>query len=167
MAGSVLLAGILLKLGGYGFIRFSLPLFPLATTYFSPLIIALSIAAIVYGSLTTCRQTDVKRLIAYSSVAHMGLVTLGIFTQTLQGLVAAIYMMIAHGLVSAALFIIVTIPYERFGTRTIRYYKGLVIQMPLFTLFFMTLTLANIAMPLTCNFIGEFMCLTSTFEYNL
>ena len=162
----MLLAGILLKLGGYGFIRFAWPLFPEGASFFTPLIITLSLLAIILGSLTTCRQTDMKRLIAYSSVAHMGLVTLGIFTHTLEGLTAAIFTMIAHGLVSSALFIAVTIPYDRFKTRLIRYYRGLATTMPLFALSFSLLTLANIAIPLSCNFIGEFISLLSAFQYN-
>ena len=132
VAGSVILAGVLLKLGGYGFIRFSWPLLPEASEYFGPFIQILSLLAIIYGSLTTCRQVDLKRIVAYSSVAHMGLVTLSLFSHTVQGLVAAVFLMLAHGLVSSALFIAVTFLYERHHTRLVRYYRGMVITMPLF-----------------------------------
>lgn len=166
MAGSVILAGVLLKLGGYGFIRFSWPLLPDASEYFSPLIQTLGILAIIYGSFTTCRQVDLKRIIAYSSVAHMGLVTLGVFSQTAQGIVGAIYLMLAHGLVSSALFIAVTFLYERHHTRLVKYYRGLVITMPLFGALLFLLILANIAIPSSCNFIGEFISLLAAFEYS-
>ena len=164
MAGSVLLAGILLKLGGYGLLRFCLPLLPDDSKFFAPIIVTLSLIAIVYGSLTTCRQIDMKRLIAYSSVAHMGLVTLAIFSGEVEGLTASIFLMLAHGLVSSALFIVVTIPYSRIGTRLIKYYRGLTISMPLFAIFFILLTLANIALPLSCNFVGEFYALIAAFK---
>lgn len=166
VAGSVLLAGILLKLGGYGFLRFSFPLLPEASQFFAPFIITLSLLAVIYGSLTTCRQTDMKRLIAYSSVAHMGLVTLAIFSGNLEGLTASIFLMVAHGLVSSALFILVTVPYDRVGTRLIRYYRGLAISMPLFASLFILFTLANIALPMSCNFIGEFYALIAAFKFN-
>lgn len=167
MAGSVILAGLLLKLGGYGFIRFSWPILPGATEYFAPFIITLSVLAIIYGGLTTCRQVDFKRLIAYSSVAHMGLVTLGIFTHTIEGLVAAVFMMLAHGLVSSALFIVVTYLYERHHTRLIKYYRGITITMPLFVSIFLILTLANMGIPLSCNFVAEFFSLLAAFEYSI
>ena len=163
VAGSVILAGILLKLGGYGFIRFSWPLLPEASEYFAPFIQILSLLAIIYGSLTTCRQVDLKRIVAYSSVAHMGLVTLSIFS---QGLVAAVFLMLAHGLVSSALFIAVTFLYERHHTRLVRYYRGMVITMPLFGTLMLTLVLANASIPLSCNFIGEFFSLLAAFEYS-
>ena len=166
MAGSVILAGVLLKLGGYGFIRFSWPLLPDASEFFSPLIQTLSILAVIYGSLTTCRQVDLKRIIAYSSIAHMGLVTLGIFSHTIQGLMAAIYLMLAHGLVSSALFIIVTLLYERHFTRLIKYYRGMTITMPIFSALMLLFILANIGIPLSCNFVGEFLSLLSAFEYS-
>lgn len=166
VAGSVILAGILLKLGGYGFLRFSWPLLPDASEYFSPLIQTLSVLAIIYGSLTTCRQVDFKRIIAYSSVAHMGLVTLGIFSHSTQGLIAAIYLMLAHGLVSSALFIAVTFLYERHHTRLIKYYRGITIPMPLFSILFLIFILVNIGIPLSCNFIGEFLSLLAAFEYS-
>nr|YP_004935624.1 NADH dehydrogenase subunit 4 [Eunapius subterraneus]ACY35556.1 NADH dehydrogenase subunit 4 [Eunapius subterraneus] len=166
VAGSVILAGVLLKLGGYGFIRFSWPLLPEASEFFAPLIQTLSILAIIYGSLTTCRQVDLKRVIAYSSVAHMGLVTLGIFSHTIQGLVAAIFLMLAHGLVSSALFIAVTLLYERHHTRLVKYYRGMAITMPLYGILMLTLVLANASIPLSCNFIGEFISLLAAFEYS-
>nr|QJS34641.1 NADH dehydrogenase subunit 4 [Stichopathes abyssicola] len=167
VSGSVILAGVLLKLGGYGFLRFSWPILPAASEYFAPLIITLSIVAIIYGSLTTCRQVDFKRLIAYSSVAHMGLVTLGLFTHTIEGLVAAVFMMLAHGLVSSALFIAVTYLYERHHTRLIKYYRGVAITMPIFAITMLILTLTNMGIPLSCNFVAEFFSLLAAFEYNL
>nr|QJS34628.1 NADH dehydrogenase subunit 4 [Stauropathes cf. punctata NB-2020] len=167
VSGSVILAGILLKLGGYGFLRFSWPILPAASEYFAPLIITLSILAIIYGSLTTCRQVDFKRLIAYSSVAHMGLVTLGLFTHTVEGMVAAVFMMLAHGLVSSALFIAVTYLYERHHTRLIKYYRGVTITMPIFAVIMLVLTLTNMGIPLSCNFVAEFFSLLAAFEYNL
>ena len=166
VAGSVVLAGVLLKLGGYGFLRFSWPLLPEASEYFAPLIQTLSLFAVIYGSLTTCRQVDLKRIIAYSSVAHMGLVTLGLFSQTVQGLVAAVFLMLAHGLVSSALFIAVTLLYERFHTRLVKYYRGVAITMPLFGMLMLILVLANASIPLSCNFIGEFLSLLAAFEYS-
>ncbi len=166
VAGSVILAGILLKLGGYGFIRFSWPLLPEASEYFAPFIQILSLLAIVYGSLTTCRQVDLKRIVAYSSVAHMGLVTLSLFSYTVQGLVAAVFLMLAHGLVSSALFIAVTYLYERHHTRLVRYYRGMIITMPLFGTLMLTLVLANASIPLSCSFVGEFFSLLAAFEYS-
>lgn len=166
VAGSVILAGILLKLGGYGFIRFSWPIMPEASQYFTPIILTLSLLAIIYGSLTTCRQVDLKRIVAYSSVAHMGLVTLGIFSHTLIGVVAAVFLMLAHGLVSSALFIIVTFLYERFHTRLIRYYRGITVSMPIFSFLMFLLILANCSVPLSCNFVGEFFSLIAAFDYS-
>lgn len=164
IAGSVLLAGILLKLGGYGFIRFSYPILPLASEFFSPLIIMLSVIAIVYGALTTCRQVDIKRLIAYSSVSHMGLVTLSIFTHKLEGLFSSNLMMLAHGLVSSGLFMISAVLYVRFHTRSIKYFKGLTILMPITSTLAILLTLGNISFPLTLNFIAEFMSIIAIFN---
>lgn len=166
VAGSVILAGVLLKLGGYGFMRFSWCIFPEASEYFGPLIMTLSVFAIIYGSLITCRQVDLKRIIAYSSVAHMGLVTLGLFSNTVQGLVAAGFLMVAHGLVSSALFIAVTFIYDRYRTRLIKYYRGMAVTMPLFSLLLLVLVLANASIPLSCNFIGEFYSLLAAFEYS-
>ena len=166
VAGSVLLAGILLKLGGYGFIRFGYPLFPLASEHFSPFIILMSLVAIIYGSFTTCRQTDIKRLIAYSSVAHMGLVTLAIFTHSIEGLIASIAMMIAHGLVSSALFMSSAVLYVRHHSRVIRYFRGIVTTMPIFSSISLLLILANIGFPLTFNFIAEFFSILAAFNYS-
>lgn len=164
VAGSVILAGILLKLGGYGFIRFSWPLLPIAAEYFSPFLLTLGVLAIIYGGLSTCRQIDLKRIIAYSSITHMGLVVIGIFSKNVMGLLGAIYLMLAHGVVSSSLFIIVTFLYERHQTRLIRYYRGMAITMPLFSGALFLLILANIAIPLSCNFIGEFICLFAAFD---
>nr|YP_010890106.1 NADH dehydrogenase subunit 4 [Craseoa lathetica]WJJ70142.1 NADH dehydrogenase subunit 4 [Craseoa lathetica] len=166
LTGSVLLAGILLKLGGYGFIRFLYPLFPLGFNYFTPFLLLLSLIAIIYGGLTTCRQNDMKRLIAYSSISHMGLVTLTIFTHSLEGLYSSIIMMLAHGLISAGLFIIVGLLYIRFHTRTIRYIKGIVLFMPLLSLISLILILSNSGFPLTLNFIAELFSLLSAFNYS-
>lgn len=166
VAGSVLLAGILLKLGGYGFIRFGYPLFPIASEHFSPIIIVLSLIAIIYASFTTCRQTDIKRLIAYSSVSHMGLVTLAIFCHSKEGLIASIIMMIAHGLVSSGLFMGSAVLYVRHHSRAIRYFRGLVITMPIFSIITLILILANIGFPLTFNFIAEFLSILTAFSYS-
>lgn len=166
VAGSVLLAGILLKLGGYGFIRFGFPLFPIASNYFSPVIIVLSLIAIVYASFTTCRQTDIKRLIAYSSVSHMGLVTLAIFCHSKEGLIASIVMMIAHGLVSSGLFMSSAVLYVRHHSRAIRYFRGITVTMPIFSLLTLILILANIGFPLTFNFIAEFLSILTAFSYS-
>nr|YP_004940457.1 NADH dehydrogenase subunit 4 [Clava multicornis]AER54466.1 NADH dehydrogenase subunit 4 [Clava multicornis] len=166
VAGSVLLAGILLKLGGYGFMRFSYTLFPIASEYFSPVIIIMSLIAIIYASFTTCRQTDIKRLIAYSSVSHMGLVTLAIFTHSYEGLIAALIMMIAHGLVSSGLFMCSAVLYVRHHSRTIKYLGVLTITMPIFSTITLILILANIGFPLTFNFIAEFFSILAAFNYS-
>nr|YP_010944693.1 NADH dehydrogenase subunit 4 [Palisada intermedia]WMC20764.1 NADH dehydrogenase subunit 4 [Palisada intermedia] len=158
--GSVILAGILLKLGGYGFIRFSLPLFPEACIYFSPLIFLLSLIAIIYGSLTTLRQIDLKKIIAYSSISHMGFVTLGIFSLNPISIEGSIILMLSHGLISSAMFFCVGVLYDRFSTRILKYYNGLVQVMPLFSIFFMFFSFSNISFPGTSSFIGEFMILT-------
>jgi len=163
-AGSVLLAAILLKMAGYGFIRFSIGLFPLASEYFVPLIYFLSLVAIIYTSLVALMQEDMKKLIAYSSVAHMGFVTLGIFTFTKQGLEGAIIQMISHGLVSAALFLCVGVVYERAHSRLIATYGGLVSLMPKYAVLFMIFTLAAIGLPGTSGFIGEFLILMGVFK---
>jgi NADH-quinone oxidoreductase subunit M len=165
-AGSVILAGILLKMGGYGLLRFSLPMFPLASEAFAPLVFLLSITAIIYTSLVALAQEDVKKLIAYSSVAHMGFVTMGIFSFTVQGVDGAIFQMLSHGLVSAALFLCVGVVYDRVHTREIRAYGGLVNRMPLYALVFMVFTLANIGLPGTSGFIGEFLTLIGAFKAN-
>jgi len=163
-AGSVLLAAILLKMAGYGFIRFSLGLFPLASAYFVPLIYFLSLVAIIYTSLVALMQEDMKKLIAYSSVAHMGFVTLGIFTMTQQGIEGSIFQMISHGLISAALFLCVGVVYERHHTRLIDEYGGLVQIMPKYALVFMVFTLGALGLPGTTGFVGEFLILMGTFK---
>jgi NADH-quinone oxidoreductase subunit M len=165
-AGSVILAGILLKMGGYGFIRFSLPMFPDASHDFAPLIYALSIIAIIYTSLVALMQEDMKKLIAYSSVAHMGFVTMGLFSMTAQGIEGAMFLMVSHGLVSGALFLCVGVVYDRMHTRQIAAYGGLVHRMPLYAAAFMVFTLANIGLPGTSGFVGEFLSLLGTFRAN-
>jgi NADH-quinone oxidoreductase subunit M len=166
-AGSVVLAGILLKLGSYGFIRYSIPLFPQASLYFTPLIFSLSILGIVYASLTAIRQTDLKRIIAYSSVAHMNVVMLGLFSFNVVGLEGAILQSLSHGFVSSGLFLIIGVIYDRHGTRMIKYYSGLVHTMPLFTLVFLIFTMANIGLPGTSSFVGEFLILAGTFKVSI
>lgn len=146
--------------------RFSLPLFPDASVYFAPLVNTLAVLAIIYASLTTMRQTDLKRIIAYSSVSHMGVVMLGIFSLTTIGLEGSIVLQVAHGLVASGLFIVVTLLYERHHSRIIKYYRGLAITMPIYSTIFVILTLANIGVPLTSNFIGEFLSLYGIFEKN-
>jgi NADH-quinone oxidoreductase subunit M len=165
-AGSVLLAAILLKMAGYGFIRFSLGLFPVASELFTPLIYVLSLIAIIYASLVALMQDDMKKLIAYSSVAHMGFVTLGIFTITQQGLEGSIIQMISHGLVSAALFLCVGVAYDRMHSRLINTYGGLVSVMPKYSILFMLFTLAALGLPGTSGFIGEFLILMGAFKDN-
>ncbi len=165
-AGSVILAAILLKMGGYGFLRFSLPMFPSASHDFAPLIFTLSVVAIIYTSLVALMQEDVKKLIAYSSVAHMGFVTMGIFALTPQGVAGGIFQMISHGIVSGALFLCVGVVYDRMHTREIAFYGGLVNRMPLYAAVFMVFTLANVGLPGTSGFIGEFLSLIGTFKIN-
>ncbi|WP_024506889.1 NADH-quinone oxidoreductase subunit M [Bradyrhizobium sp. ARR65] len=166
-AGSVILAAILLKMGGYGFLRFSLPMFPLASHDFAPLIFTLSVIAIIYTSLVAMMQEDMKKLIAYSSVAHMGFVTMGIFAGTIQGVAGGVFQMISHGIVSGALFLCVGIVYDRMHTREIAAYGGLVNRMPLYALAFMVFTMANVGLPGTSGFIGEFMTLLGIFKVSL
>ncbi len=165
-AGSVILAGVLLKMGAYGFLRFSLPMLPVASASFTPLIFALSVVAILYGSLVALAQEDMKKLVAYSSVAHMGFVTLGIFTVTQQGLVGAWFQMLSHGLVSAALFLIVGVVYDRLHTRLIARYGGLAERMPAYSLAFMVFMLASVGLPGTSGFVGEFLILVGAFQVN-
>jgi NADH-quinone oxidoreductase subunit M len=165
-AGSVVLAAILLKMGGYGFLRFSLPMFPEASVLFAPLVFTLSVVAIIYTSLVAMMQEDVKKLIAYSSVAHMGFVTMGIFAMTQQGVAGSMYQMISHGIVSGALFLCVGVVYDRLHTREIAAYGGLVNRMPLFAVVFLIFTLANVGLPGTSGFVGEFMTLIGTFKVN-
>ncbi len=165
-AGSVILAGVLLKLGGYGFIRFSLPMFPLASQFFAPLVFVLSVIAIIYTSMVAFRQTDMKKLIAYSSVAHMGFVTIGLFAMNFIGLQGAIFQMLSHGVISGALFLIVGVVYERMHTREIAAYGGLVHRMPVYAAIFMVFTMANVGLPGTSGFIGEILTLVSAFKVN-
>jgi len=166
-AGSVILAAILLKMGGYGFLRFSLPMFPLASQEFAPLIFALSVVAVIYTSLVALVQDDMKKLIAYSSVAHMGFVTMGIFAATVQGVAGGIFQMVSHGIVSGALFLSVGVVYDRMHTREITAYGGLVNRMPLYAAAFMVFTLANVGLPGTSGFVGEFLSLIGTFKVNI
>jgi len=163
-AGSVILAGILLKMGGYGFMRFSLPMFPDASRAFTPLIFTLSAIAIVYTSLVAFRQTDFKKLIAYSSVAHMGFVTLGIFSGNVQGEQGALFLMLSHGLISGALFLCVGVVYDRMHTREIAFYGGLVAPMPLYAAIFMLFTMGNVGLPGTSGFVGEILSLTGAYR---
>jgi NADH-quinone oxidoreductase subunit M len=165
-AGSVILAAILLKMAGYGFLRFSLPMFPLASEYFTPLIFTLSIIAIIYTSLVALMQEDMKKLIAYSSVAHMGYVTLGIFTFTKQGIEGSVFQMISHGLISAALFLCVGVVYDRLHSRTISTYGGLINYLPKYSFLFIVFALAGLGLPGTSGFLGEFLVLTGTFQKN-
>ncbi|MDP4796826.1 MAG: NADH-quinone oxidoreductase subunit M, partial [Rhodospirillales bacterium] len=165
-AGSVILAGVLLKFGGYGFLRFSLPMMPDASVYFTPLIFFLSIVAIVYTSLVALVQEDMKKLIAYSSIAHMGFVTIGTFTMTTQGIEGAIYQMLSHGVVSAALFLIVGVVYDRIHTREISAYGGLVNRMPAYAIVFMVFAMASVGLPGTGGFVGEILVLVGTFQVN-
>ena len=163
-AGSVILAGVLLKFGGYGFLRFALPMFPDASIQFAPLIFALSIVAIVYTSLVALAQIDMKKLIAYSSVAHMGFVTVGTYTFTLQGIEGAIFQMLSHGVVTAALFLIVGVIYDRTHSRDIETYGGLVHRMPAYALVFMVFMLASVGLPGTGGFVGELLVLVGAFQ---
>lgn len=165
-AGSVILAGVLLKMGGYGFLRFSLPMFPEASIYFAPLIYLLSITAAVYASLTTIRQIDLKKIIAYSSVSHMGFVTLGLFSFNPQGIEGSIILMLSHGLVSSALFLCVGILYDRHKTRLLKYYGGLVQVMPIFSVLLLFFTFSNIGFPGTSSFVGELLVLMGVFQFS-
>ena len=165
-AGSVILAGILLKMGGYGFLRFSLPMLPGASHHFASLIFFLSLMAVVYTSLVALMQQDMKKLIAYSSVAHMGFVTIGIFSFNLQGLEGAMVQMLSHGLVSGALFLSVGVVYDRLHTREIARYGGVVNVMPYYALFFMIFTMASVGLPTTSGFVGEFLVLVGAFKAN-
>ena len=165
--GSVLLAGILLKLGVFGFLRFSLTLFPLASFYFSPLVYVLSICGVIYASFSAIRQTDFKRIIAYSSVSHMNLVTLGIFSFNIIGLEGSIMQSISHGFVSSAMFFMIGILYDRYHSRLLYYYGGLVHMMPIYAVLFLIFTMANIALPGTSSFVGEFLLLLGIFKMNI
>jgi NADH-quinone oxidoreductase subunit M len=165
-AGSVILAGVLLKMGGYGFIRYSVTLFPEATQYFAPLVFGLSVVAVIYTSLVALVQEDMKKLIAYSSVAHMGFVTIGIYVMNMQGVQGSIFQMLSHGIVSAALFLCVGVVYDRMHTREIAAYGGLVHRMPRYAFVFMFFTLASVGLPGLSGFIGEFLVLIGTFKAN-
>ncbi|WP_374470601.1 NADH-quinone oxidoreductase subunit M [Phenylobacterium sp.] len=163
-AGSVILAGILLKMGGYGFMRFSLPMFPNASELFTPLVFALSVIAVVYTSLVAFRQTDIKKLIAYSSVAHMGFVTMGIFSGNAQGEQGALFQMISHGVISGALFLCVGVVYDRMHTREIAFYGGLVNRMPWYAAVFLLFTMGNVGLPGTSGFVGEILTMTGAYQ---
>jgi len=165
-AGSVLLAGVLLKLGTYGFLRFSLPLFPFASSYFVPLIYTMTIIALVYTSATTLRQIDLKKIIAYSSVAHMNFLLLGLFSSTIEGVEGSLFLMLSHGLVSSGLFLLIGILYDRYKSRLLFYYGGLVQLMPIWTIFFFVFILANLSFPGTSNFIGELLVLMGLVQRN-
>jgi NADH-quinone oxidoreductase subunit M len=165
-AGSVLLAGILLKMGGYGFLRFSLPMFPDASEYFAPFVFTLSVIAIIYTSLVALMQEDMKKLIAYSSVAHMGFVTMGIFAMNAEGVQGAIFQMLSHGLVSGALFLCVGVVYDRLHTREISAYGGLVHNMPNYAVVFLIFTMGNVGLPGTSGFVGEFLTMMGAFRAN-
>ncbi|WEK59361.1 MAG: NADH-quinone oxidoreductase subunit M [Candidatus Brevundimonas phytovorans] len=163
-AGSVILAGILLKLGGYGFILFNLPMFPVASQMFTPLVLTLSVIAVVYTSLVAFRQTDIKKLIAYSSVAHMGFVTMGIFAGNDTGVQGAVFQMLSHGLISGALFLCVGVIYDRMHTREIAFYGGLTARMPWYAAIFLMFTMANVGLPGTSGFIGEVLTMTGAYK---
>jgi NADH-quinone oxidoreductase subunit M len=165
-AGSVILAGVLLKMGAYGFLRFSIPMLPDASALFTPLIFTLSVIAVIYTSLVALAQEDMKKLIAYSSVAHMGFVTAGTFTMTQQGIEGALFQMLSHGIVSAALFLCVGVLYDRIHSREIARYGGLVHRMPRYAFMFMLFMLASIGMPGTSGFIGEFLVMVGVFNAN-
>ena len=166
-AGSVILAGVLLKMGAYGFLRFSVPMLPDASAYFAPFIYALSVVAVIYTSLVALAQTDMKKLIAYSSVAHMGVVTIGIFTFNAQGISGALFQMLSHGVVAGALFLCVGVVYDRLHTREIARYGGLAQRMPAYALTFMIFTMASVGLPGTAGFAGEFLVLVGSFKVNI
>ncbi len=164
--GSVILAGVLLKLGTYGFLRFSIPLFPAASVFFTPFIHVMAVIGVIYASLTTLRQVDLKKIIAYSSVAHMGFCLLGLFSYNVQGIEGAILLMLGHGFVASGLFLCIGMLYDRTKTRLVRYYGGLVHTMPIFSVIFLFFTLGNLGLPGTSNFVGEFLVLVGIFQLN-
>lgn len=164
--GSVLLAGILLKLGGYGFLRFMLPLLPYANFYYTPFVFTIATVAVLYTSLTAIRQVDLKKIIAYASVSHMNFVVLGLFTSNVVGLLGSIFLMLSHGIVSSGLFFSVGVVYDRYHTRLLKYYGGLVYSMPVYAIAFFVLILANFSFPGTSNFVGEFMVLAGLIFQN-
>jgi NADH-quinone oxidoreductase subunit M len=166
-AGSVILAGVLLKMGAYGFLRFSLPMLPEASASFAPLMFTLGVVAVIYTSLVALAQTDMKKLIAYSSVAHMGVVVIGIFTFNAQGIQGALFQMLSHGVVSAALFLCVGVIYDRMHTREIARYGGIAARMPAYAAVFMVFTMASVGLPGTAGFVGEFLVLVGAFKVNL
>jgi len=165
-AGSVILAGVLLKLGTYGFIRYQIPLFPNASFFFTPLVYTISVIGIIYTSFTAIRQSDFKRIIAYTSIAHMNLVMIGIFSFNSIGIEGAIFQSLSHGFVASALFLVIGIVYDRYHTRIVKYYSGLAMVMPIYIMVFVFFTMANIAFPGTSSFIGEFLILTGSFKSN-
>ena len=165
-AGSVILAGVLLKLGTYGFIRFNLPLFPKGCFFFTPLVYMLAVMGIIYASLTAIRQTDFKRIIAYTSIAHMNLVILGIFSFNIIGIEGAILQSLSHGFIASGLFLVIGVVYDRYGSRLVQYYGGLATTMPLYSIIFLVLTMSNISFPGTSSFIGEFLLLLGSFQIN-
>jgi NADH-ubiquinone oxidoreductase chain 4 len=166
LAGSIILAGILLKLAGYGFLRYSIGILPDASEFFTPLIYSLAVISIIYSSFTTLRQIDLKKIIAYSSVGHMNITLLGLFSNTIQGIEGSLILMLAHGVVSPALFICVVILYDRYHTRLLKYYRGLTQHMPVWSIMFFLFTLGNIAVPLSANFVGEFMTFAGAYQQN-
>ena len=165
-AGSVILAGVLLKMGAYGFLRFSVPMLPQASVYFAPLMFTLSVVAVIYTSLVALAQEDMKKLIAYSSVAHMGVVTIGIFTFNVQGIQGALFQMLSHGIVSGALFLVVGVVYDRLHTHEIARFGGLADRMPLYATIFMIFTLASMGLPGTSGFVGEFLVIVGSLQVN-
>jgi NADH-ubiquinone oxidoreductase chain 4 len=166
VGGSVILAGILLKLAGYGIIRFSIGILPVASSYFTPLVFTISVISIIYSSFATLRQNDLKAIIAYSSIGHMNVANLGIFSNTIQGIEGALILMIAHGIVSPALFICVGVLYDRYHTRILKYYRGITTSMPVYVFFVFVFVLANIATPLSVNFVGELLTFMGAFQQN-